>query len=128
MPHWTAIGRPRVSLFGPPVRSVGRRGARAREGGRRSIHPGRASEGVGGAGARRAVLTGSGPMILAQYYLGCLAHASYLIADQVSRQAAVIDPQCAIKQYLLDAEQLDCTIGHVVLTHLHPVSIAAHPA
>jgi len=65
-------------------------------------------------------------MILKQYYLGCLAHASYLIADQVSRQAVVIDPQRDIEQYLLDAEQLDCTIGHVVLTHLHADFIAGH--
>ena len=65
-------------------------------------------------------------MILKQYYLGCLAHASYLIADQVSRQAVVIDPQRDIEQYLLDAEQLDCTIGHVILTHMHADFIAGH--
>jgi hydroxyacylglutathione hydrolase len=65
-------------------------------------------------------------MILEQYYLGCLAHASYLIADQVSRQAVVIDPQRDIKQYLLDAKQLDCTIGHVILTHMHADFIAGH--
>ena len=65
-------------------------------------------------------------MILEQYYLGCLAHASYLIADQVSRQAVVIDPQRDIKQYLLDAKQLDCTIWHVILTHMHADFIAGH--
>jgi glyoxylase-like metal-dependent hydrolase (beta-lactamase superfamily II)/rhodanese-related sulfurtransferase len=65
-------------------------------------------------------------MILEQYYLGCLAHASYLIADQVSRQAVVIDPQRDIEQYLLDAKQLDCTIGHVILTHMHADFIAGH--
>jgi hydroxyacylglutathione hydrolase len=35
---------------------------------------------------------GECPVILKQYYLGCLAHASYLIADQASGQAAVVDP------------------------------------
>ena len=32
-------------------------------------------------------------MILKQYYLGCLAHASYLVADETSGSAAVVDPQ-----------------------------------
>ena len=39
-------------------------------------------------------------MILKQYYLGCLAHASYLIADEETRTAAVVDPQRDIDQYL----------------------------
>ena len=34
-------------------------------------------------------------MVLEQFYLGCLAHASYLIADQESGEAAVVDPQRA---------------------------------
>jgi len=65
-------------------------------------------------------------MILRQYYLGCLAHASYLVADQVSGRAAVIDPQRDVEQYLLDAERLNCTIGHVFLTHMHADFIAGH--
>jgi glyoxylase-like metal-dependent hydrolase (beta-lactamase superfamily II)/rhodanese-related sulfurtransferase len=65
-------------------------------------------------------------MILKQYYLGCLAHASYLIADRVGGQAAVVDPQRDIEQYLLDAEELDCVIGHVFLTHMHADFIAGH--
>ncbi|HEU5003327.1 MAG TPA: MBL fold metallo-hydrolase [Actinomycetota bacterium] len=65
-------------------------------------------------------------MILKQYYLGCLAHASYLIADQVGGQAAVIDPQRDVEQYLMDAAELDCRIQHVFLTHLHADFIAGH--
>jgi hydroxyacylglutathione hydrolase len=65
-------------------------------------------------------------VILRQYYLGCLAHASYLVADQVGGQAAVIDPQRDIAQYLADAEDLQCTIGHVFLTHMHADFIAGH--
>ena len=42
-------------------------------------------------------------MILKQYYLGCLAHASYLIADEDSGLAAVVDPQRDVDQYLSDA-------------------------
>jgi glyoxylase-like metal-dependent hydrolase (beta-lactamase superfamily II)/rhodanese-related sulfurtransferase len=65
-------------------------------------------------------------VILKQYYLGCLAHASYLVADQVGGHAAVIDPQRDIEQYVADAEELNCTIEHVVLTHMHADFIAGH--
>jgi glyoxylase-like metal-dependent hydrolase (beta-lactamase superfamily II)/rhodanese-related sulfurtransferase len=65
-------------------------------------------------------------MILKQYYLGCLAHASYLIADPDSGEAAVIDPQRDIEQYLVDAERAGCRIGHVFLTHFHADFIAGH--
>ncbi|MGO9884570.1 MAG: MBL fold metallo-hydrolase [Solirubrobacteraceae bacterium] len=65
-------------------------------------------------------------MILKQYYLGCLAHASYLIADEVSGEAAVVDPQRDIDQYVVDAAELGCHIGHVFLTHMHADFIAGH--
>jgi glyoxylase-like metal-dependent hydrolase (beta-lactamase superfamily II)/rhodanese-related sulfurtransferase len=65
-------------------------------------------------------------MILKQYYLGCLAHASYLIAERPGGRAAVIDPQRDIEQYLVDAEQLECEIAHVFLTHMHADFIAGH--
>ena len=65
-------------------------------------------------------------MILKQYYLGCLAHASYLIADEASGEAAVIDPQRDVVQYIADAEQLGLDIGHVFLTHFHADFVAGH--
>jgi hydroxyacylglutathione hydrolase len=65
-------------------------------------------------------------MILKQYYLGCLAHASYLIADPHSAEAAVVDPQRDVEQYLDDANQLGCRIAHVFLTHFHADFIAGH--
>ncbi|MGZ4330865.1 MAG: MBL fold metallo-hydrolase [Solirubrobacteraceae bacterium] len=65
-------------------------------------------------------------MILKQYYLGCLAHASYLIADPHSGEAAVVDPQRDVEQYLDDANQLGCRIAHVFLTHFHADFIAGH--
>jgi glyoxylase-like metal-dependent hydrolase (beta-lactamase superfamily II)/rhodanese-related sulfurtransferase len=65
-------------------------------------------------------------MILKQYYLGCLAHASYLIADRAAGCAAVIDPQRDIEQYLADARELDCEIAHAFLTHMHADFIAGH--
>jgi len=39
-------------------------------------------------------------MIFKQFYLGCLAHASYLIGDESSGTAAVVDPQRDIDQYI----------------------------
>jgi hydroxyacylglutathione hydrolase len=65
-------------------------------------------------------------LILKQYYLGCLAHASYLVADRAGGSAAVIDPQRDIAQYLADAKELDLDIEHVFLTHLHADFIAGH--
>ncbi len=65
-------------------------------------------------------------MTLKQYYLGCLAHASYLIADPARGEAAVVDPQRDIDQYVDDAAELGCQIGHVFLTHLHADFIAGH--
>jgi glyoxylase-like metal-dependent hydrolase (beta-lactamase superfamily II)/rhodanese-related sulfurtransferase len=65
-------------------------------------------------------------MILKQYYLGCLAHASYLIADEASGEAAVVDPQRDVEQYLADAEEHHCQIEHVFLTHMHADFIAGH--
>jgi hydroxyacylglutathione hydrolase len=65
-------------------------------------------------------------MFLKQYYLGCLAHASYLIADETSASAIVVDPQRDIQQYVDDAEQLGVQIRYVFLTHFHADFIAGH--
>ena len=65
-------------------------------------------------------------MFLKQYYLGCLAHASYLIADEASKTAIVIDPQRDIEQYLTEAERLGVAIRYVFLTHFHADFLAGH--
>lgn len=65
-------------------------------------------------------------MLLKQYYLGCLAHASYLIADEATGIAAVVDPQRDIDQYLQDAAQLGFDIRYVFLTHFHADFLAGH--
>ncbi|HEV8041646.1 MAG TPA: MBL fold metallo-hydrolase [Bryobacteraceae bacterium] len=65
-------------------------------------------------------------MILKQYYLGCLAHASYLLGDEASSTAIIVDPQRDIQQYLADAEKLGLQIRHVFLTHFHADFIAGH--
>ncbi len=65
-------------------------------------------------------------MIFKQYYLNCLAHASYLIADESTRVAAVVDPQRDVDRYINDARQQGLEIRHVVLTHAHADFIAGH--
>ena len=65
-------------------------------------------------------------MILKQFYLNCLAHASYVVGDEESRLAAVVDPQRDIEQYLAFAREHDLRITHVFLTHLHADFIAGH--
>jgi hydroxyacylglutathione hydrolase len=58
-------------------------------------------------------------VILKQFYLGCLAHASYLIGDEETGTAAVVDPQRDVGIYLAFAAEHKLTIKHVFLTHLH---------
>jgi glyoxylase-like metal-dependent hydrolase (beta-lactamase superfamily II) len=65
-------------------------------------------------------------MVLEQYYLGCLAHASYLIADPESGEAAVVDPQRDVDQYVADARRHGCRIAYVILTHFHADFVAGH--
>ncbi len=65
-------------------------------------------------------------MILKQYYLGCLAHASYLLADEASATAIIVDPQRDIQQYLDDARKLNLQIRYVFLTHFHADFVAGH--
>jgi glyoxylase-like metal-dependent hydrolase (beta-lactamase superfamily II)/rhodanese-related sulfurtransferase len=65
-------------------------------------------------------------MKIRQYYLACLSHASYMITDETTRTAAVVDPQRDIGQYLADAAAGGYTIEHVFLTHFHADFIAGH--
>ena len=65
-------------------------------------------------------------MILKQYYLGCLAHASYLLGDELSGTAVIVDPQRDIHQYVADAETFGLRIRHVFLSHFHADFVAGH--
>jgi len=65
-------------------------------------------------------------VVLKQYYLGCLAHASYLLGDEASSTAIIVDPQRDIQQYLVDAEKFGLQIRHVFLTHFHADFVAGH--
>src|SRR5213083_280328 len=65
-------------------------------------------------------------MILEQFYLQCLAHPSYLVGDETTRKAAVVDPQRDVTQYLAFAAARNLHIAHVFLTHLHADFVAGH--
>jgi hydroxyacylglutathione hydrolase len=65
-------------------------------------------------------------LILKQFYLNCLAHASYLIGDEMTGTAVVVDPQRDIDGYLEFATEHKLNIKHVILTHLHADFVAGH--
>ncbi|PYV34778.1 MAG: MBL fold metallo-hydrolase [Acidobacteria bacterium] len=65
-------------------------------------------------------------MILKQFYLPCLAHASYIIGDEETGTAAVVDPQRDTDHYLAFAAENALKIKHVFLTHLHADFVAGH--
>jgi glyoxylase-like metal-dependent hydrolase (beta-lactamase superfamily II)/rhodanese-related sulfurtransferase len=65
-------------------------------------------------------------VILQQFYLGCLAHASYLIGDEGTGVAAVIDPQRDVDRYVSFAAEHRLQIAHVFLTHFHADFVAGH--
>jgi len=63
-------------------------------------------------------------VILEQFYLGCLAHASYLIGSEGI--AAVIDPQRDVRIYMDAAQQHGLRISHIIETHLHADFVSGH--
>ena len=65
-------------------------------------------------------------MIFKQYYLGCLSHASYLIGDQGTARAVVVDPQRDIAAYLDDTAAAGLRIERVIETHFHADFLSGH--
>lgn len=63
-------------------------------------------------------------MYFEQFYLGCLAHASYLLASQ--GEAVVVDPQRDVDIYLKAAEEHGVKIRHIFETHLHADFVSGH--
>jgi len=63
-------------------------------------------------------------MYFEQFYLGCLAHASYMAGSQ--GVAAVIDPQRDVEVYLEAARHNGLRIEHVIETHLHADFVSGH--
>src|SRR4051794_5522202 len=65
-------------------------------------------------------------MIFEQYYLDCLSHASYLVGDEASGRAVVVDPQRDVAIYVRDAEVHGLTIERVIETHVHADFLSGH--
>ncbi|HXF40551.1 MAG TPA: rhodanese-like domain-containing protein [Blastocatellia bacterium] len=63
-------------------------------------------------------------MYFKQFYLGCLAHASYLIGSE--EEAAVVDPQRDVDQYTNEAQAMGFKIKYVIETHLHADFVSGH--
>ena len=63
-------------------------------------------------------------MYFKQFYLGCLAQASYMIGSE--GEAAVVDPRRDVDEYLEEARAQGLTIRHVVETHLHADFVSGH--
>src|ERR1700735_3965571 len=63
-------------------------------------------------------------MYFEQFYLGCLAHASYILASE--GEAVVVDPQRDVEMYLKTAGDHGVTIRHIFETHLHADFVSGH--
>lgn len=63
-------------------------------------------------------------MTFGQFYLSCLAHASYLIGD--GDECAIVDPQRDVDQYVDEAARLGMSIRYVIETHLHADFVSGH--
>ncbi len=63
-------------------------------------------------------------MYFKQFYLACLAHASYLIGSD--GEAAVVDPQRDVDEYLAEAAANNLKIKYVIETHLHADFVSGH--
>lgn len=63
-------------------------------------------------------------MYFKQFYLGCLAHASYLIGS--GNEAVVVDPQRDVDQYIEEAKANGLNIKYVIETHLHADFVSGH--
>ena len=63
-------------------------------------------------------------MYFEQFYLGCLAHASYMLASK--GEAVLVDPQRDVEIYLNAAEANHVSIRHIFETHLHADFVSGH--
>jgi hydroxyacylglutathione hydrolase len=68
--------------------------------------------------------TASTTLYFEQFYLGCLAHASYLLGSD--GEAVVVDPQRDVEIYLQAARERGLTIRHIFETHLHADFVSGH--
>ncbi len=65
-------------------------------------------------------------MYFSQHYLDCLSHASYVVGDETTGRAVVVDPQRDVQAYLLDAQANGLHIELVIETHVHADFVSGH--
>ena len=65
-------------------------------------------------------------MTITQYYLECLSQASYLVADEDTAQAVIVDPRRDVDEYLADLDERGLTLVGVIDTHFHADFLAGH--
>ncbi len=65
-------------------------------------------------------------MILTQHYLGCLSQASYLVGDETTGRAVVVDPRRDVEIYLEEARAEGLTVERVIETHIHADFVGGH--
>ncbi len=65
-------------------------------------------------------------MRFTQYYLGCLSQASYLIGDETTGRAVVIDPRRDVGAYLDDTAAAGQRVEYVIETHVHADFLSGH--
>jgi glyoxylase-like metal-dependent hydrolase (beta-lactamase superfamily II)/rhodanese-related sulfurtransferase len=65
-------------------------------------------------------------MILERIYLDCLSQASYLVGDETSGRAAIIDPRRDVQEHVEAAARHGLTIEAVILTHFHADFVSGH--
>ncbi len=65
-------------------------------------------------------------MIFTQYYLDCLSQASYLIGDETTGRAVVVDPRRDVDEYVRDAAAAGLDIELVIETHFHADFLSGH--
>ena len=65
-------------------------------------------------------------MLFEQHYLECLSQASYLIADEGTKRAVVVDPRRDVSPYLETANEHGLTIELVIETHFHADFLSGH--
>src|SRR5256886_16174805 len=65
-------------------------------------------------------------MHFVQYYLDCLSQASYLVGDEGTRRAVVVDPRRDVEIYLDDADAHGLRIERVIETHVHADFLSGH--
>src|ERR1700691_2055344 len=63
------------------------------------------------------------PVVIEQFFLGCLAHASYVVSSQ---GVAAIDPQRDVDIYLDYAREKNLKIEHIIESHLHADFVSGH--